>query len=100
VRPAGPLRVNNGDAAMPALIAGLGIAVLPDFIVGEALARGDLQAVLDGWTLSPSALHLLLPPGGPRPARVQVLGDFLGQRLSRPGYARGSLTSKRKKKSG
>ena len=40
VRPAGPLRVNNGEALMPALLAGLGIADLPDFIVGEAIAIG------------------------------------------------------------
>ena len=31
VRPSGPLRVNNGDAMMPALIAGTGLGILPDF---------------------------------------------------------------------
>jgi DNA-binding transcriptional LysR family regulator len=34
----GPLRVNNGEALLPALIAGLGIADLPEFIVGDAIA--------------------------------------------------------------
>ena len=29
VRPSGPLRVNNGDAMMPVLIAGTGLGVLP-----------------------------------------------------------------------
>ena len=32
VRPSGPLRVNNGDAMMPALLAGTGSAFLPEFI--------------------------------------------------------------------
>lgn len=40
VRPSGPLRVNNGDAMMPALIAGIGLGVLPEFIVRDALADG------------------------------------------------------------
>ena len=40
VRPTGQLRVNNGEAVLPALLAGLGIADLPDFIVGDAIARG------------------------------------------------------------
>src|SRR6202158_4745578 len=43
VRPVGPLRVNNGEALMPALLAGLGIADLPDFIVGDAVASGGVE---------------------------------------------------------
>ena len=49
VRPAGPLRVNNGEALMPALLAGLGIADLPDFIVGDAIASGEVEVILKGW---------------------------------------------------
>lgn len=82
VRPSGPLRVNNGDAMLPALIAGLGFGVLPDFIVREALASGELVTALAGWSLPTGALHWITPPGGPRPARVGALGDFLAKRLS------------------
>jgi DNA-binding transcriptional LysR family regulator len=77
VRPAGPLRVNNGEAVMPALLAGLGIADLPDFIVGEAIASGEVEVILKGWKQPEGAVHLVTPPGGPRPARVEVLADFL-----------------------
>ncbi|HUN45428.1 MAG TPA: LysR family transcriptional regulator [Stellaceae bacterium] len=84
VRPAGPLRANNADALMPALIAGLGFAVQPDFIVRDALKDGRLEAVLPGWSLRASALHFITPPGGPRAQRVEALAEFLQKRLARP----------------
>ena len=77
VRPAGPLRVNNGEALMPALIAGLGIADLPDFIVADAIASGEVEVILKDWKQTEGAVHLVMPPGGPRPARVEALADFL-----------------------
>jgi DNA-binding transcriptional LysR family regulator len=83
VRVTGRLGLNNGDAMMPALIAGLGLGVLPDFILRDALADGSLKIVLDEWLLPQSALHWVTPPGGPRPKRVEVLASFLGERLSR-----------------
>jgi DNA-binding transcriptional LysR family regulator len=82
VRPAGPLRTNNADATMPALLAGLGVAVQPDFVVAEAVASGALEAVMSDWSMQDSFLHLVTPPGGPRPARIEVLADFLVRRFS------------------
>ena len=83
VRPAGPLRVNNGEALMPALLAGLGIADLPDFIVGDAIASGEVEVILKGWKQPEGAVHLVMPPGGPRPARVEVLADFLTAKFTK-----------------
>jgi DNA-binding transcriptional LysR family regulator len=83
VRPSGQLRVNNGEALLPAVIAGLGIADLPDFIVGEALDAGLVEPILQGWRQRESSVHLVTPPGGPRPARVEVLAAFLAERLGR-----------------
>ena len=83
VRPGGPLRVNNGEAVMPALIAGLGIADLPEFIVGEAIASGEVEVILKGWKQAEGAVHLVTPPGGPRPARVEVLAEFLTKKFAK-----------------
>lgn len=81
VRPSGPLRVNNGEAVLPALMAGLGIADLPDFIIGDAIATKQLEVILPDWKQTEGAVHLVMPPGGPRPARVEALIEFLAERL-------------------
>jgi len=83
VRPAGPLRVNNGEALMPALLAGLGIADVPDFIVAEAIASGEVEVILKDWKQTEGAVHLVMPSGGPRPARVELLADFLAKHFAR-----------------
>ena len=83
VRPGGPLRVNNGEAVLPALVAGLGIADLPEFIVGEAIASGAVEVILKGWKQPEGALHWVTPPGGPRPARVEVLAEFLTKHFAK-----------------
>ena len=83
VRPQGPLRVNNGEAMLPSLIAGIGIGVLPQFIVGEALKSKQLEIVLPDWSLPQSAVHWVTPPRGPRPKRVDVLAEFLARKLGR-----------------
>jgi DNA-binding transcriptional LysR family regulator len=94
VRPLGPLRVNNGEAMMPALIAGIGLGALPEFIVREALADGRLQRLLPEWTLASGAVYWLTPPGGPRPKRVDILRDFLAGKLSSPATRHRARRSK------
>jgi DNA-binding transcriptional LysR family regulator len=88
VTPRGPLRANNADALAPALLAGLGLAVQPEFTVWEDIAAGRLEQVLAGWSLPPVALHLVTPPGGLRPARVSILVDFLVHRLAAAPWAK------------
>jgi DNA-binding transcriptional LysR family regulator len=88
VRPSGPLRVNNGDAMMPALIAGTGLAVLPEFIVRDALADGRLERLLPDWSLPSGSVHWVTPPGGQRPRRVEILSEFVAASLT--SHRRGS----------
>ncbi|QNE31748.1 LysR family transcriptional regulator [Sphingomonas sp. NBWT7] len=81
VKAHGPLAANSGDALMPALVAGLGIARLPTFILGDTLARGAVIELLPEWRPAPIGLHLLTPPSPLRPARVEALIAFLADRL-------------------
>lgn len=87
VVPRGPLRANNAEALAPALRAGLGLAVQPDFMIWEDLKAGTLERVLPGWSLPPIALHLVLPPGDLRPVRVTALIAYLAQVLSAAPWA-------------
>ncbi len=87
VRVRAPLRANNADVLQPALCAGLGIALQPEFLVWRDIAEGRLEAVMKDWAPPPAALHLVTPPSDMRPARVRVLMDFLAQRFARAPWA-------------
>ncbi len=84
IRPQGPLTANSGEALLPTLIAGLGIARLPGFIVGPHIASGEVVEILPEWAPEPIGLHILTPPSTLRPARVEALIAFLSATLHDP----------------
>ena len=71
---------------MPALIAGSGLGILPEFILRDALATGLLERLLPDWSIPLGAVYWLTPPAGPRPKRVEILGNFLIEKLA--GHAK------------
>ncbi|MDE1184242.1 LysR family transcriptional regulator [Paraburkholderia sp.] len=82
---------NHAGARLEAAQQGLGIATLPEFATGEALASGALVQVLADWTLDARAyvgsVWLLYPPNRFLPPKVRVLIDYLAQRLDQHGGA-------------
>ena len=87
VRPSGPLRANNGDAMMPALMAGTGLGILPEFLLREALESTRLERLLPDWSIPLGAVYWVTPPEGPLSKRVEVLGDYLIEKLARVAVA-------------
>jgi DNA-binding transcriptional LysR family regulator len=73
------MEVNSPLPTREAARAGLGFAILPDFIAESALKSGELVSVLDDWMPSNSGIYAVYPHRRYLPARVRVLVDFLGQ---------------------
>lgn len=83
-----PLRVNNSEGLVPALRAGLGLALQPDFLAWQDLQSGALETVMDDWHVEPIALHIVTPPGRRRPARVQALMEYLAAHFTNVPWVR------------
>lgn len=84
VTPSGNFEVNNSDAIHSALLAGLGIGNMPDFIVGEDLAAGRLVPVLPAYRLPEHGIWSLYPRRRHLPAKVSAWLAFLDERLGQP----------------
>ncbi len=81
------LRVNNAEALMPALRAGLGLAMQPEFLAWDDLRAGRIRAAMTDWAAPTIALHIVTSPGRSRPARVQALIAFLVQHFADAPWA-------------
>jgi DNA-binding transcriptional LysR family regulator len=81
VRVRGTLNANNGDALAAASREGLGIAVLPTFLVGEDLRLGRLTCVLDGWEPEALDVNAVYPQNRHLSAKVRAFVDFLAARF-------------------
>lgn len=77
VTPTGPVFANNGEMMVPMLLAGLGMALLPRFMVRDHLCEGALVETMKDWSNADLSLSLVSPPSRLRPARVRALGDHL-----------------------
>jgi DNA-binding transcriptional LysR family regulator len=76
---------NDVEAVTAAALAGLGLALLPDYLCEPALADGRLVQVLERWapiTRFGTQVTLLATPERLRIARIRALATFLQQRLS------------------
>ena len=85
----GCFAANNSEALREAALAGLGIALLPDFSAQAALRAGKLVPVLSGWQPVGSfgeQLYAIRPYSPYVPRAVQALVGFLREALA-SGFA-------------
>lgn len=79
IRPQGRFRADNGEVLRAAVLAGLGITALPDFLVADFVARGALVQILKDYPMPEAGIHLLRPAGGEASARLTALADQLAE---------------------
>ncbi len=86
VEPRVRLWSDNADSMNPALVAGQGLALQPEFLVWRQLRDGALEHVMPDWSAQTLGLHLLTPPNTRRPLRVQKLLEHLLSALATPPW--------------
>lgn len=79
----GPIEVNSATAARAAAVAGLGYAILPDFIAAPEIEAGRLVPMLHGWTREGGGIFAVYPHRRYLPAKVRVMVDYLAQWFKR-----------------
>ena len=73
----GPICADNGDILKDAAVAGLGITLLPTFIVGPELKAGNLTQVLDNYCPPEISIYAVFPSRRYLSAKVRTFIDFL-----------------------
>ncbi|HVK41040.1 MAG TPA: LysR family transcriptional regulator [Phenylobacterium sp.] len=78
VRPEGRFKADNGPAILAAAAAGLGVAMLPTFLVGPSIDKGEVLPLLLDFPAPPLGLYVVRPPPAAHmPAKVRALTDLM-----------------------
>jgi DNA-binding transcriptional LysR family regulator len=78
----------SGAMLRQAALAGMGLAVLPSFMIAGDLAAGRLRRVLEDTFVGVElGIHAVYPEGPRPPSKVRALVDLLVQHFRRPGWS-------------
>jgi len=83
---AGSLRINDDEALSQAVLGGLGIALLPTFIIGKELQAGRLRAVLSDYVPPEQHVYAVHLPNVHLPPKIRAFIDFLRVRFGPEPY--------------
>lgn len=71
------LRVNNSTALLGAAAAGLGVAYLPQYVVGDKILAGQLQRLLPDWASETRIAYVVYPESRFLQPRVRLFVETL-----------------------
>jgi DNA-binding transcriptional LysR family regulator len=86
LKASGNLRLNDDDALAEAVLADVGIAVLPTFLIGKELQNGRLQSVLSEYIPRERSIYAVYLPTRYLPAKIRRFIDYLLERFGPQPY--------------
>ncbi len=87
------LRTNNGDMMLDATLDGVGISLLPSFIAGEAIQRGELTVIDAGSAAAQEFLYVAHPEGRNASVKLRAMTEALRETIGAPPYWDAWLTN-------
>jgi len=82
----GPLHVDDDEALSQAVLGGLGLGLLPTFIIGKDLQEGRLLAVLSDYIPVDRYVYAMYLPTRHLPSKVRAFIDFLVEHIGVDAY--------------
>ncbi|MBC7991173.1 MAG: LysR family transcriptional regulator [Luteimonas sp.] len=86
VEVSGRFKVNNSIMLRDTLLAGIGLALTPHFVVQDLLASQRLMALLPDFVPGPLGVHGVITQRRHVPMKTQIFLDFVQDALERSGY--------------
>ncbi len=90
IEPKGSLRANHSETLREAAVGGAGIIMMPTWLVGQDLCRGNLVELLTDWTVDhrpgDSGIYAIYLPNRRGSKKVRAFLDFLKHRFGDPPY--------------
>ena len=77
VRVRGPIQTNNSEVLRSCVKNGLGIGYIPDWLISDLLATGEVVELLNDWSLQPIPINMISPPGRNHSAKVRAFRDHV-----------------------
>ncbi len=86
-RPRGRFIADSGPAELAGVVAGLGIALMPAFLAGPALHRGEIVQLLPDYEVPEGGLYIVRPPPAePMPNKIKALTDIMLEKFGNPHW--------------
>ncbi len=82
VRVRGPMHTNNSEVLRSCIRDGLGIGYIPDWLISDLLASGEVVELLKDWTAQPIPINLISPAARKHSAKVKLFGEHVASALS------------------
>ncbi len=79
MRVPGRIAVNDSNAYMTATLSGMGVAQMAAFAICPYLQSGELELLLEDWTIDPLPLHVVYPQNRHLSAKVRVFVEWISE---------------------
>ncbi|WEJ74861.1 LysR family transcriptional regulator [Pseudomonas sp. PSE14] len=90
VRVSGPLRANSSQVLRQAALDGMGLILMPSWLLGEDIEAGRLQVLLPEWRAGvngeDSGVYAVYLPNRRNSKKVRAFVDFFTERFGDPPY--------------
>jgi DNA-binding transcriptional LysR family regulator len=77
----GPVKASSGGIAHELALSGLGIALVPEYLVSRDLRTGELVRILPGWKGDPDEARAIWTSGRRLSYKAEALISFIAERL-------------------